>query len=70
MPVSGRSNSKLDWVEHRLEDVEAQLHLAPVLAAVRASEVGLLHLFAHKADATALNDADARKWSHKSPFGG
>ena len=38
--------------QHRLEDVKAQLHLAPVFAAVRATEVGLLHLFAHKADAT------------------
>ena len=39
--------------EHRFEDVQAQLHLAPVLAAVRATEVGLLHFLAHKADATA-----------------
>ena len=38
--------------QHRLEDVQAQLDLAPVFAAVRATEVGLLHLFAHKADAT------------------
>ena len=34
--------------EHRLEHVEAQLHLAPVLAAVRPAELGLLDLFAHK----------------------
>ena len=39
--------------EHGFEDVQAQLHLAPVLAAVRARIVGLLHLFAHNADATA-----------------
>ncbi len=38
--------------QHRFEDVEAQLHLAPVFAAVRATEVGLLDLFAHNADAT------------------
>ena len=35
--------------QHRLEHVEAQLDLASILAAVRATEVGLLHFFAHKA---------------------
>ena len=38
--------------EHRFEDVQAQLYLAPVFTAVRATEVDLLHLFAHNADAT------------------
>ena len=36
----------------RFEDVQAQLDLAPVFAAVRTTEFGLLHLFAHNADAT------------------
>ena len=34
---------------HGLEDVEGQLHLAPVLAAVRAAKFGLFHFLAHNA---------------------
>ena len=35
--------------EHGLEHVEAQLHLAPVLLPVRATELGLLQLLTHRA---------------------
>jgi len=46
--------------EHRFEHVEAQLHLAPVLAAVRARKVGLLDLFAHSASLSAACHRDLR----------
>ncbi len=40
--------------KHRLEDVQTQLHLAPVFAAVSVVVRGALDLFAHKADGTGL----------------
>jgi len=40
--------------EHRFEDVEAQLQLAPVMLPVDALVGGPLDVFAHYADATVL----------------
>ena len=40
--------------KHRLEDVQAKLHLAPVLPPMCAVIRGALDLFAHNADATGL----------------
>jgi hypothetical protein len=40
--------------EHGLEDVEAELHLAPVLLPVHPRVGGPLDVFAHHADATGL----------------
>lgn len=43
--------------KHRLEDVETDLHLAPVFPPVCAVIRGALDLFAHNADATGLAPA-------------
>src|SRR5581483_3838427 len=43
--------------EHRLEDVQAQLHLAPVLLSSCPVEGGPLELIAHIADATCSGTA-------------
>ena len=47
-------------VEHGFEDVEALLHLAPVLAAVRPRVLGVPHFFAHVSSLSAGGHHDLR----------
>ena len=55
--------------QHRLEHVKAQLDLAPVFATVLATEVGLLHLFAHNADATgSVTRAQGNRAYHRCEY--
>ena len=53
-PGQGPIDFEAGLRKHRFEDVQAQLHLAPVLLPVYARVGGPLDVFAHYADATGL----------------